>query len=199
MLEEKRPKQHSGGRPRSEESKNAILNATVDLLEESGYSNLTIEAIASHAGVGKSTIYRWWPNKSYLVFDAFLMSTETHLYFLEKVSLRENFRQHLHYLATILNSTLGRTVVGLVAGSGEESEFARAFYLNFLKSRREDAKRILEHAIAQGEIQSTIDLDVVSDMLYAPVYYRILIYKKKVDSEFINTLVDQVMKSINVS
>ena len=98
MSEEKRTKQHSGGRPRNEESKNAILNATVDLLEESGYSNLTIEAIAAHAGVGKSTIYRWWPNKSYLVFDAFLMSTETHLYFLEKVSLRENFRQHLHYL-----------------------------------------------------------------------------------------------------
>ena len=90
-------------------------------------------------------------------------------------------------------------MVGLVAGSGEESEIARAFYLNFLKSRREDAKRILEHAIAQGEIQSTIDLDVVSDMLYAPVYYRILIYKKKVDSKFINTLVDQVMKSISVS
>ena len=179
--------------------KTAILNATVDLLEETGYSNLTIEAIAAQASVGKSTIYRWWPNKSFLVFDAFLLSTETHLYFLEKASLRENFRQHLHYLATILNGTLGRTVVGLVAGSGAESEIARAFYQNFLKSRREDAKRILDLPIAQGEIQSKMDLDVVSDMLYAPVYYRILIYKKKVDSKFINTLVDQVIKGIGIS
>lgn len=196
MSEKKQTKQPSVGRPRSETSKIAILDATVDLLEEFGYSSLTIEAIAARAGVGKSTIYRWWSNKAFLVFDAFLMSTETHLYFLEKASLRENFRQHLHYLATILNGTLGRTVVGLVAGSEEESEMARAFYTNFLKSRREDAKWILDRAIAQGEIQSTIDLDVVSDMLYAPVYYRILIYKKKVDSKFIDTLVDQVMKGI---
>ncbi|MCQ6276379.1 TetR/AcrR family transcriptional regulator [Bacillus sp. V3B] len=196
MSEKKRTKQDSVGRPRSEASRIAILNSTVELLEKFGYANLTIEAIAAQAGVGKSTIYRWWPNKSFLVFDAFLMSTDTHLYFLEKASLRENFRQQLHSLANILNGTLGRTVVGLVAGSGEESEIARAFYSNFLKFRREDAKRILERAIAQGEIQSTIHLDVVSDLLYAPVYYRILVYKKKVDSKFIDTLVDQVMKGI---
>ena len=77
MTEKKQSKQHSVGRPRSEASKIAILNATIDLLEESGYSTLTIEAIAAHAGVGKATIYRWWANKSFLVLDAFLMSTET--------------------------------------------------------------------------------------------------------------------------
>ena len=72
MSEENQPKQHSVGRPRSEASKTAILNATIDLLEETGYSALTIEAIASNAGVGKATIYRWWSNKAFLVLDAFL-------------------------------------------------------------------------------------------------------------------------------
>jgi AcrR family transcriptional regulator len=190
-------KQSVVGRPRSESSKIAILNATIDLLKKSGYSTLTIEAIAAHAGVGKATIYRWWANKSFLVFDAFLMSTETHMYFLEKTSIRENFRQQLHTLANVLNGTLGRTMIALVAESGEDSELAKAFYTNYLNPRREDAKMILERAIAQGEIQSKINIDVASDMLYGPIYFRILIYKKKVDAEFIDTLVDQVMKGID--
>lgn len=189
-------KKHSVGRPRSEASKTAILNATIDLLEESGYSNLTIEAIAARAGVGKATIYRWWPNKSILVLDAFLMSTESRLNFQENTSIRENFRQQLHTLANVFNGILGRTVVALVAETGTDSEIAKAFYTYYLKPRREDAILILERAIAQGEIQAGINLDVVSDMLYGPVYFRILIYKKKVDSKFIDTLVGQVMKGI---
>ncbi|WP_338448337.1 TetR/AcrR family transcriptional regulator [Niallia oryzisoli] len=196
MAEKKRSKQHSPGRPRSEASKTAILEATVELLEESGYAALTIEAIASRAGVGKSTIYRWWSNKDFVIFDAFLLSTETTLFFLEEGSLRENFRQQLQSLATTLNSALGRTVVGLVAGSGDKSEIAAAFHNHFLKSRREDAKRVIKRAITEGEIQFTPNLDIVADMFYGPVYYRLLIQKKNVDSTFIDTLVDQVMKSI---
>ena len=88
-------------------------------------------------------------------------------------------------------------MVALVAESGEDSEIAKAFYTNYLIPRRKDAKLILERAIAQGEIQNTINIDVVLDMLYGPVYFRILIYKKKVDAEFIDTLVDQVMISID--
>ncbi len=197
MSEKKQSKQQSVGRPRSEASKIAILNATIDLLEESGYSTLTIEAIAAHAGVGKATIYRYWSNKAFLVLDAFFMTTDPHLYFLEKTSIRENFRQQLYDLAEVLNGTLGRTVVALVAESGEDSEMAKAFYTSFLIPRRKDATLIFERAIAQGEIQNTINVDVVLDMLYGPVYFRILIYKKKVDVAFIDTLVDQVMISID--
>lgn len=88
-------------------------------------------------------------------------------------------------------------MIALVAESGEDSELAKAFYTNYLNPRREDAKMILERAIVQGEIHSTINIDVASDMLYGPIYFRILIYKKKVDAEFIDTLVDQVMKGID--
>lgn len=196
MSEKNQSKQNSVGRPRSEASKTAILNATIDLLEESEYSTLTMEAIAARAGVGKATIYRWWSNKPKLVLDAFLMSTETHLHFLENTPIRENFRQQLKTLANVLNGSLGRTVVALVAESGENSEIAKTFYTDFLRPRREDAKLILERAISQGEIQAAINLDVVSDMLYGPIYFNILIYKKKIDSKFIDTLVDQVMKGI---
>ena len=61
----------SAGRPRSEEAHQAILNATVELLAEQGYSALTVEGVASRAGVGKATIYRRWPSKLPLVVEAF--------------------------------------------------------------------------------------------------------------------------------
>jgi AcrR family transcriptional regulator len=62
---------HSAGRPRSEEAHQAILSATLELLAETGYSGLTVEGVATRAGVGKATIYRRWPSKLPLVIEAF--------------------------------------------------------------------------------------------------------------------------------
>ena len=69
------------GRPRSEHARLAILRSTLRLLGENGFSNLTIEAVAAHASVGKTTVYRWWPNKAALIADAFASSTSRTLHF----------------------------------------------------------------------------------------------------------------------
>ena len=67
-------KKRTPGRPRSEEARAAILSSTLELLEDLGFGELTIEAVAARAGVGKTTIYRWWPSKAVLVADAFMSS-----------------------------------------------------------------------------------------------------------------------------
>src|SRR5271163_2666215 len=76
------------GRPRSEEARKAILQSTLDLLKRSGFSDLSIESIAAHAGVGKATVYRWWPNKAALIADAFASSTTRKLHFPDTGSVR---------------------------------------------------------------------------------------------------------------
>src|SRR5271170_4116344 len=82
------------GRPRSEAARRAILRSTLRLLRNSGYQNLSIEAIASDANVGKATVYRWWPNKGALVVDAFASSTEDELHFPDSGSVyRDMSRQ----------------------------------------------------------------------------------------------------------
>lgn len=184
------------GRPRSEAAKKAILQAVIQLLEETSYSDLTIESIANVAGVGKATIYRWWTHKTFLVLDAFLLTVETNLKFHENTTFRENFRQHLNTLSAMLNSSLGRTIVSLVAESGADSELANKFTSEYLKPRREQSRKLLQAAIDNGEIQPSINLDIVLDMFYGPVYFRILIYKKDVDSTYIDSLIEQVMKGI---
>ena len=59
------------GRPRSEKARKAVIQSTLTLLKRVGFNELTIEAVAARAGVGKATVYRWWPNKAELVIAAF--------------------------------------------------------------------------------------------------------------------------------
>ena len=110
--------------------KQLFLNATIDLLEETGYSALTIEAIATQMQVlERQPFIVGGANKAFLVLDAFFMTTDPHLYFLEKTSIRENFPATAYTISQkLLNGTLGRTVVALVAEGGEDSEIAKAFY-----------------------------------------------------------------------
>jgi AcrR family transcriptional regulator len=187
----------SAGRPRSEASKNAILNATIDLLEQSGYASMTIEGIASHAGVSKATIYRWWNNKTMLVMDAFLILIAPQIEFHEAGSIRESYLKQLQGLSNVLNSTIGRTMLSIISESEQGSEVVKAFHTHYIVPRRADAKSILEKGIIRGEVRSEIDLDVVLDMIYGPLYFRVLIYKKTLDQSFLETLVDYTMKAIS--
>ncbi|KYZ77830.1 hypothetical protein AXX12_17360 [Anaerosporomusa subterranea] len=194
MKDKKHISCHSVGRPRSEASRRAIIEATIYLLENNGYATLSIEGIAAQAGVSKATIYRWWKNKAAVVMDAFFISITPQIQFLDTTSTRENFRRQLQSLAKVFNSTIGQTMLTIIAESGKDSEVARSFYLSYLAPNRLAAKRFLERGIAQGEINSSIDQDVALDMLYGPIYFLVLIYKKELDETYIDTLVDQVLR-----
>jgi AcrR family transcriptional regulator len=190
--------QPSVGRPRSEQSKKAILNATICLLEQSGYSSLTIDGIAAHAQVSKATIYRWWSNKTVLIIDAFLMQILPQIEFQETLSVREKFLKQLQGLSNVFNSTLGRTMLAIISESDPDSEVVQIFHTQYIAPRRADAKRILEIGIANGEIRSEIDQDVILDMIYGPLYFHVLIFKKTLDPSFIEILIDYIMKAMSL-
>ncbi|MEE6451240.1 TetR/AcrR family transcriptional regulator [Gottfriedia acidiceleris] len=183
------------GKKKEPRSRNAILNATIEMLELTNYSSLTIEAIASEAGVGKTTIYRWWENKAYLVLDAFLMTADSEFKFNSNDSIKDTFYQHMEALARILNSKIGKSTLTIVT---ENEEIAKKFYTSYLNLRRSEAKHLLQTAMDKGEIQSTINSDVVLDMLYGPIYFQILIFKKVPDEDYINELLNHVMKGISI-
>src|SRR5580704_9361239 len=99
----KRGRKRSPGRPRSEQARVAILRSTLKLLGENGFSELTIEAVAARAGVGKATVYRWWPNKAALIADAFASSTTRKLHFPDTGSVRADMSQQMHQVIKIFN------------------------------------------------------------------------------------------------
>src|SRR5271169_6509403 len=102
------------GRPRSEQARLAILRSTLKLLGKNGFSELTIESVAAHAGVGKATVYRWWSNKAALIADAFASSTTRKLHFPDTGSVRTDLSQQMRQLIKVFRSRRGRIVSALV-------------------------------------------------------------------------------------
>src|SRR6266851_8130649 len=104
------------GRPRCEQSRRAILQSTLKLLRETGFPELSIEAIAADANVGKATVYRWWPNKAALVADAFSASADQELRFPNTGSVQSDMSLQMRRLIRIFRSRRGKVVAALLAG-----------------------------------------------------------------------------------
>jgi AcrR family transcriptional regulator len=173
------------GRPRSETARRAILRSTLRLLRHTGFGDLCIEAIASDASVGKTTVYRWWPNKGALVADAFLVSSEKQLRFPDTGSVRSDMRLQMNQLVEILGTRRGRIVAGLIGGGQSDPELIEAFRERFVRPRRQEAYATLRRGIERGELRRDLDLDVVLDSLYGPIYMRFLIWQKGLSEDFV--------------
>src|SRR5918994_3166944 len=116
------------GRRRSERAHAAIVTATQELLVERGYGNLTIEGVAARAGVGKQTIYRWWPSRAALVLEAYLAGSEAIPPPAHRDSAREDVHAHLVWLATVLAQPIGgRVLAGLIADLQHDGDLAAGF------------------------------------------------------------------------
>jgi AcrR family transcriptional regulator len=186
------------GRPRSEQSRQAILASTLRMLQEEGFPDLSIEAIAADANVGKATIYRWWPTKATLVADAFANSAIRER-FPDTGSVRSDLSHQMHQLARIFRSKRGRIVATLLGSGQSDPELLDAFRERFMLPRRLEAYETLRRGIRRGEIPDGIDLDLVLDALYGPMYMRFLIRHDTLTDEFVTQLCDLVMDSITSS
>src|ERR1700732_2234624 len=189
----------SPGRPRSEEAHSAILRSTLKLLGQNGFSELTIESVAAHASVGKATVYRWWPNKAALIADAFASSTTRKLHFPDTGSVRADMSQQMHQVIKIFNSRRGRIVSAILGGGQSDRDLIAAFRERFLWPRRREAYATLQRGIERGELRRNVDMDLLLDSLYGPIYMRFLIRHDKLTSEFVDHLCQLVLTGAHPS
>ena len=181
------------GRPRCAITHQAILDSANALLDEIGFSNMSIEGIAARAGVGKATIYRRWPNKASVVMDAFLAATAKEVAFPDTGSAREDIRRQMRAVVKVLNGPRGRTIATLIGVVQSDDELAEAFRTRFLAIRRSEGKAVLQRGIANGEFSPELDLESVLDCLYGPLYFRLLIGHDKPSLKYSDQLVDLVL------
>jgi AcrR family transcriptional regulator len=186
------------GRRRSERSHNAIIRATQELLVELGYRKLTIEAVAARAGVGKQTIYRWWPSRAALVLEAYLAGSDTvSLPPQDSGSTREDVGALIGWLAAVLaEPTGGRVVAGLVGDLQHDPELAKGFQQDVVPARRQAMLAALERGRERGEIRADADLALAVDTLHGAVFYRLLLSGEPLDAEFAERVTDQVLDGL---
>lgn len=188
-------KKRTPGRPRSEEARAAILASALELLEKTGFGELTIEAVAARAGVGKTTIYRWWPTKAVLVADAFMSSVVRETRFPDTGSIREDLRTQMQRLAGIFRGPRGKILRSLIGGGQSDPELIAAFRNRWLLPRRIEAIGVLERAIKRGQLPQELDPEALLDTLYGPLYFRMLVGHGPLSSSFVNQVCDAVMSS----
>jgi AcrR family transcriptional regulator len=181
------------GRPRSEQARVAILRSALKLLGKNGFPDLTIEAVAAQAGVGKATVYRWWPNKAALIADAFASTTTRRLDFPDTGSVRRDLSQQMRQVIKIFLSRRGRILAAILAAGQSDKDLITAFRERFMRPRRQEAYVTLRRGIARGELRKGVDLDLLLDSLYGPIYMRFLIRHEKMTPDFIDRLCKLVL------
>jgi AcrR family transcriptional regulator len=181
------------GRPRSEQAHVAILRSTLKLLGENGFPDFTIEAVAAQANVGKATVYRRWPNKAALITDALAYSTTKKLKFPDTGSVRTDMNRQMQQVIKIFRSPRGRILSAILAAGQSDRRLIAAFRERFMRPRRQEAYATLRRGIRRGELRKNVDLDLLLDSLYGPIYMRFFIRHDTLTPAFVDGLCDLVM------
>jgi AcrR family transcriptional regulator len=182
------------GRPRDEQIHQLILTTALDLAFEVGFRALSVEAIAAKAHVGKTTIYRRWPNKAALVMDAFLSIVGPKTGFPSTERAVESIPLQMRAQVKAFRSKYGRMIRALVGEGQFDTDVLEAFRERWMLPRREMARTTVEAAIQQGDLRAELDADIVIDSLYAPIYYRLLFETGALSESYVDGLFRSVMK-----
>jgi AcrR family transcriptional regulator len=162
------------GRPRRATASKAIIEATLELLAEGGFSATTIDAIAARAGVGRNTIYRRWPAKEELIADALHELTAD----LDEHEGEDTYTLLLdwsHDLVRVFADPLfGRLVPAVLGELQRNPAFARVYADRVVRPRRQAIVELLTQALERGELRDGVDVDQVADLLSGAPFVRLL-------------------------
>jgi AcrR family transcriptional regulator len=185
-----------GGRPRSAETEQAILQVTRELLVECGVQGLTVEKVAARAGVAKTTIYRRWRDKDELALAVVLDMVEQVVKLPVIGDTRAELLAFVNAAVKVLGSTLmGRVMQGLVSDLATDPQLAQAFRERVVSVRDAEVERLVERGVARGDLRSDADPATVHDLLIGPVYYRLLLTGQPLNRAFAKRTVDAVLRA----
>lgn len=174
-----------------------IHEATLELLIERGYQRLTVEAVAQRAGVNKTTIYRWWPSKGPLLRAALLRSRMLDIDIPDTGTLRGDLIALAGQMARLVNGERTGPVARAMLSGGGHDELA-LLARDFFADRLEQERPLFARAVARGELAPDTDPALLVDLIAGAVWMRILLRQLPAEEDFVEAVVDAVLRPIGV-
>ena len=201
MTAQQQAKQQTRGRPRDERARVAILDAAAELLLARGLEKVTMDLVADQAGVSKATIYRWWPAKEDLALDAvYRQWSAGEPEPRETGSPRDDLVALLGSWSRLAGARpYGRVIAGLLGKAQADPAFALEYRSRFVEPRRERARAILRRAVDSGQLPPDVDVELALDLLYGPIYHRLLHGHAPIDESFVRGVVDIVYAGLSAA
>jgi AcrR family transcriptional regulator len=187
--------QRRRGRPRSEKARRSILTAAAELLLAHGLEAVTMDAVADEARVSKATIYRWWPTKESLALDALYDEWNTAPPSLRDTgSLRGDLLALLRpWVRRVRARPYGRVIAALITEAQTDPEFAALYRARFVEPRREPARSLFRRAIERKEVPPDTDIEGALDLIYGPLYHRLLHGHAPLNDRFVEDVVEAAL------
>lgn len=174
---------------RESEVRLRVLNAASDLIDRFSYDDVTIDAVARASGVGRSTLYRYWPSRQVLVLEAFTYRTNLLTHIEDTGDVGRDLYSYLVALTRCLDEgETASTVANLLAEAIHSSEFAVLYRQTLLRDRRQGFLAVLQRGRDRGQIRQDTDLETVVDALYGAIYHRLVATGEAIDGPFLRHL-----------
>ena len=186
------------GRPRSEKAHKAILDAAAELQLARGLSAVSMDAVAERAGVSKATIYRWWPTKETLALDALYTEwAAVQPYPRDTGSLRGDLLALLRPWTRLVRSRpYARVITALLTEAQTDPVFAAEYRQRLVEPRRDQARAVFRRAMERGEIPASTDIEVAVDLVYGPLWHRLLHGHAPLNDRFTRSVIDTALSGI---
>ncbi|UWE10322.1 TetR/AcrR family transcriptional regulator [Actinacidiphila bryophytorum] len=183
------------GRPRSEQTHQAILEATQEVLREVGYGGLSLDEIARRAKVGKRTIYRWWSSKGALVAEAFREDAARRHPTVDTGTVHGDLVSYLSALFSDVSSPGKKAALSSMMAEAQTGGDFAADFDQFIEDRRTLVRDLLERGVRRGEIAPDTDLDLSVDVLFGVFWYRVLTGDRPLDPAVAHALVAGLLQA----
>lgn len=181
--------------PRVERSRQVILRAALDELGAAGYGAFSIESVAARAGVGKSTIYRHWPDRVALIADAFEAAHEHAVPPIEGLTARQGLERLLRHVAEIVTDPAFSAPIPALIEGAERDPRLREFRHRYSALRRQSLTNLIRQGAADGEFRARADPEIAAQALLGPIFYQRLLTSEPFDPSRVSELIDTVLGS----